>query len=69
MACNGVTCILYKAPRTPLVGRYFEGQKRCQICGIFIKWEGIFCPCCRTKLRTKPRSNIYRTKLRLARAG
>jgi hypothetical protein len=37
-------------------GRYASGQKRCQGCQIFIKWDGLWCPCCSYRLRTKPRN-------------
>jgi hypothetical protein len=26
------------------IGRYSTGQKRCQICEIFLKWDGLWCP-------------------------
>ena len=45
-------------------GRYASGQRRCQICEIFIKWEGLWCPCCGYRLRTKPRNLKYKAKLR-----
>ena len=52
--CNSV-CEKYRATR-PIGGlRYSSGQKRCTSCSIFIKWEGLFCPCCGYKLRTMPR--------------
>jgi hypothetical protein len=35
---------------------YAEGNKRCQVCEVFIKWNGKNCPCCKSNLRTKPRS-------------
>jgi len=31
---------------------------------IFIKWEGLWCPCCGYRLRTKPRKLEYKIKLR-----
>jgi len=37
--------------------RYASGQKRCQVCQVWIEWEGIRCPCCSNKLRCKPRKN------------
>lgn len=40
------------------------GQKRCQICEIFIKWDGLWCLCCGYRLRTKPRNLKYKAKLR-----
>ncbi len=34
--------------------RYTEGQKRCSVCEIFIRWDGDpYCPCCNYKLRTR----------------
>jgi hypothetical protein len=39
-----------------LSGRYYEeGYKRCQVCEIFIAWNGTKCPCCSQILGTKPR--------------
>jgi hypothetical protein len=57
MPCKGI-CIRHKAS-----GPYATGNKRCQQCELFIKWDGIRCPCCRYKLRTRPR-NFSKTKLR-----
>ncbi len=57
MTCKGI-CIRDKAS-----GRYIYGHKRCQQCEIFIKCNGVRCPCCGYKLRSKPR-NFSNTKLR-----
>ena len=39
-----------------LSGRYYEeGYKRCQMCEIFIAWNGTKCPCCSQILGPKPR--------------
>jgi hypothetical protein len=57
MTCKGI-CIRHKAS-----GRYFNGHKRCQQCEIFIKCNGVLCPCCGYKLRSRPR-NFSNTKLR-----
>ena len=46
------------------VGRYANGQKRCQICDIFIQWDGLWCPYCGYRLRTKPRNLKYKEKLK-----
>ena len=54
----------YKAQKPVGTGRYASGQRRCQICEIFIKWEGLWCPCCGYRLRTKPRNLKYKAKLR-----
>jgi hypothetical protein len=58
MACKG-KCIHYKA-----FSRYATGHKRCQICELFVKWDGVFCPCCGRKLRIGPRSFKLKAKLR-----
>jgi hypothetical protein len=57
MPCKGI-CIRHKASRG-----YANGHKRCNQCDLFIKCEGLWCPCCEYKLRTKPR-NFSKTKLR-----
>jgi predicted amidophosphoribosyltransferase len=54
----------HKAQKPVGMGRYAAGQRRCQICQMFIKWEGLWCPCCGYRLRTKPRNLKYRVKLR-----
>ena len=61
MTCKGI-CLRHRAPKPRLSGRYVSGQKRCQVCEIFIKWDGLFCPCCGYRLRTKPRNSTYKEK-------
>jgi len=63
MSCKGI-CVRFKATRVRNGLRYANGQKRCQICEIFIIYDGYFCPCCGFRLRTKPRNKIYKEKLR-----
>jgi hypothetical protein len=63
MTCKGI-CIRHKAQKPVGSGRYVSGQKRCQICEIFIKWDGLWCPCCGYRLRTKPRNKKYKARLR-----
>ncbi|GFN40285.1 MAG: conserved hypothetical protein [Marine Group I thaumarchaeote] len=43
-------------------GRYQVGQKRCNECDIFMKWDGLFCPCCNTRLRSNSRYTKYKEK-------
>ena len=62
MTCKGI-CIRHKAQKPVGVGRYAIGQKRCQVCELFIKWDGIYCPCCRYRLRTKPRNVMFKRRL------
>jgi hypothetical protein len=63
MSCKGI-CVRYRAQKPVGAGRYASGQKRCQICEIFIKWDGLWCPCCGYRLRARPRNLKYKTKLR-----
>jgi hypothetical protein len=60
MSCKGI-CINHEAIRG-FGYRYFEGQKRCQVCCVFLKWDVLWCPCCSTRLRTRPRSSRGKTK-------
>jgi hypothetical protein len=66
MTCKGI-CIRHKAQKPVGVGRYAIGQKRCQVCEIFIRWDGLWCPCCGYRLRTKPRNLKYKAKLKESR--
>jgi hypothetical protein len=45
MGCKGI-CKRYKAQKPVGSGRYANGQKRCQICELFIRWDGPWRPCC-----------------------
>lgn len=64
LTCKGI-CSRHKAPKPVGDGRYSTGQKRCQVCEIFLKWDGLWCPCCSYRLRTKPRNLKYKAKLRV----
>jgi hypothetical protein len=57
------TCSRHKAMRPSTGLRYILGQKRCQVCQIFIIWEGLFCPCCGGRLRNKPKRSKYKQKV------
>ena len=63
LGCKGI-CKRYKPTGSFINGRYRKGQKRCQVCDLFIKFDGLWCPCCGYKLRTKTRSSKSKKKLR-----
>ncbi len=63
MGCKGI-CLRHKAVGAITGGRYRNGQKRCQVCDLFLQWDGIWCPCCGYKLRSKPRNKVYKAKFR-----
>jgi predicted amidophosphoribosyltransferase len=60
MTCKGI-CIRHKASSN----NYANRQKRCQVCELFIKWDGLCCPCCGLKLRTRS----FKSKRRLIQAN
>ena len=67
MTCKGI-CIRHRAQRpASYFGRYATGQKRCQVCSIFMKWDGAWCPCCGCRVRTKPRNSKFKQKLKITR--
>ena len=35
---------------------YGAGYKRCSVCGVFVKWDGRACPCCRARLSLRARN-------------
>lgn len=61
MTCKGI-CLRHRAQKPVGSGRYACGQKRCQGCEIFIKWDMIWCPCCGYRLRTRPRNSIFKKR-------
>ena len=61
MTCKGI-CLRNRAPKPIQSGRYASGQKRCQSCEIFIKWDALWCPCCGFRLRSKPRNSAYKER-------
>ena len=61
--CKGI-CTRYKATKPVGAGRYASGQKRCQICEVFMKTDEMWCPCCGYRLRSKPRNKKYKIRLR-----
>ena len=61
MVCKGI-CHRHKAKWGAQQYRYANGQKRCNVCEIFVNWDGRCCPCCGMLLRTRPRISKYRQK-------
>jgi len=52
MACRGI-CDRYRSESQ----RYNQGIKRCTSCETYLEYDGVQCPCCRTKLRGKEKVN------------
>ena len=52
--CKGI-CTKHKTVK--IGGSWYGGNnKRCQACDIFISWDGLFCPCCGGRVRSKARN-------------
>lgn len=43
MSCKGI-CIHHEAVKGVRGYRYLNGEKRCQVCCIFLVWDNDFCP-------------------------
>jgi hypothetical protein len=64
MVCKGI-CIRHRAQKpVGSFGRYATGQKRCQVCAVYMRWEGLWCPCCGRKVRTRPRNSKFKQKFK-----
>lgn len=66
MGCNGI-CKRYKAVKRKNQS-WYENNKRCSGCEIYIKWDGLLCPCCNNQLRTGPKNKKYKEQLRMMKA-
>lgn len=62
MTCRKI-CEKYRVSKPYGQGYYQAGFKRCQICDLFIKFDGIRCPCCGYKLRLNPRNATDKERL------
>lgn len=71
MPCRGLCVSKYGAnPGTGGAGKgynYAAGFKRCNVCGVWAKWEGLRCPCCRNPLRVHRRNQYAAQKPEVAR--
>ena len=37
--------------------------KKCTTCCIYIKWEGLYCPCCSYRLSKRAKNSVMRKRL------
>jgi len=55
MVCKGF-CGSYQAKISPRNSKVYNGLvKKCSICGVFLSWPGLRCPCCSNILRNQSR--------------
>ncbi len=62
MPCRDI-CKKYKATKKGHIN--YNNAKRCSNCCEYLKYDGVYCPCCNIKLRCKPRSSKARRKRNL----
>ena len=55
MDCSN-RCLQHKKSR----GYDTPDSRYCPKCAAFMSWQGMFCPCCGTRLKTKPRHAKHR---------
>ncbi|NOJ32063.1 MAG: hypothetical protein DA329_08000 [Candidatus Nitrosocosmicus sp.] len=55
LTCKGI-CLRYDKVGGGKNSAYAQGYKRCTGCSLYIKYNGIRCPCCNFPLRTKKRN-------------
>lgn len=55
LGCKGL-CVRYDKIGGGKQSAYQLGYKRCSVCSLYIRFDGIHCPCCKFPLRSKKRS-------------
>jgi len=64
--CNN-KCEKYRFKRKGMKSIYESGGKGCRCCNILIKYDGLRCPCCSSKLRTKPIDRKAKMRIKIPR--
>lgn len=56
ISCKGM-CKRYLNKRNGRKELYYSKWEncRCSVCDEYLKWDGVYCPCCGYKLRRRPR--------------
>ena len=62
MTCDEI-CKRYKAIRGTRDSHYELGYKYCEGCEILIEWDGLWCPCCGFRIRSKRKTSKNRVKM------
>ena len=65
MICRNIICNLeeYK-PKKTVRGAAEKGYRRCSNCEVFLKYQGVYCPCCSNRMKVTPNNNKARQKVR-----
>ena len=64
MVCKGICSNPIYEKKKSVRGAYKLDYKRCTQCDIFIKWDGIFCPCCNNRMKHSPKKSSARQAYR-----
>lgn len=62
--CKG-GCESHRAGKSFAGFFYGNGVKRCTICDIYIKWDGLGCPCCGARLRLGKRNKNQKVSMKV----
>jgi len=41
-----------------------KGYRRCSKCCVYLKYQGIFCPCCGNRMKVSPHNHLARQRYR-----
>jgi hydrogenase nickel incorporation protein HypA/HybF len=61
LSCKGVCKTKYREFLGDSKLKY-NGQKRCGACDIYLRYDDIKCPCCKSILHVRPRHSRAKTK-------
>jgi|TARA_R110000787_G_scaffold70884_3_gene157748 hypothetical protein len=65
MICRDIICKAEQyQPKKKVRGAASQGYRRCSVCEIFLKYDGIYCPCCSNRMRVTPNNNKARQRVR-----
>lgn len=62
LSCKGECKTTFKRSLGKTIFHYTDGQKRCSVCGVYIRWIGSKCPCCNAVLHVRPRHSRAKEK-------
>jgi hypothetical protein len=65
MICRNIICKLEEyEPKKTVRGAAEKGYRRCSNCEVFLKYQGVYCPCCSNRMKVTPNNNKARQKVR-----
>lgn len=57
-SCKSICLSKYGARPDPVKRWSVSGLKRCVTCGVCFAYDGVFCPCCGMRLRTRTQGSM-----------